>query len=394
MKGYKRGQKHVRNLRLYEVHKNGRAYWRLRTPDPGGHGFRERQFSSEGEAQGAFELALVQYQNHGIGAGSFSGRDRAEAIVARDLAAPFGISLSEAVKFYAAHHINILESKPVSDVVAELLKAKKQDGLSFRYLKDLRNRLERFERSFGTRKISELRLDEIESWLRGLGVAPQTRNTFAMRLSVLFEFARKRRWCAENPLPLVQKAKSNGADEPGVLSPKQFARLLENASIETLPYWAIGGFAGLRSAELERLEWCDIDWERALVEVTKGKSKTAARRHIIIRPALAAWLAPYRAQSGKVCPANLRIRLERDRARAGIANWPGNALRHSFASYHLEHFKEPGILCIEMGHNTPTLVQKFYRQRVRPEAARMWWSILPPASMQHIIVEGDFKVAS
>jgi hypothetical protein len=36
MRGYKRGQKHVRNLRLYEVHKNGRTYWRLRTPDPGG----------------------------------------------------------------------------------------------------------------------------------------------------------------------------------------------------------------------------------------------------------------------------------------------------------------------------------------------------------------------
>jgi integrase len=215
-----------------------------------------------------------------------------------------------------------------------------------------------------------------------------------MRLSVLFEFARKRRWCTENPLPLVEKAKSNGADEPGILSPTQFAALLHAAEAETLPYWAIGGFAGLRSAELERLEWCDIDWERALVEVTKGKSKTAARRHIIIRPALAAWLAPYRTQSGKVCPTNLRIRLERDRARAGITDWPGNALRHSFASYHLECFAEPGLLCVEMGHNTPTLVQKFYRQRVRPEAAKMWWSLLPPALTQHTIVEGQFKLAS
>ncbi len=34
--GYRRGQKYIKNLRLYEVAKNGRAYWRLRTPDPSG----------------------------------------------------------------------------------------------------------------------------------------------------------------------------------------------------------------------------------------------------------------------------------------------------------------------------------------------------------------------
>jgi integrase len=385
----------VRNLRLYEVKRKGRSYWRLRTPDPSGTGFSDRQYSNQAEAQTAFEVALIQYTNHGIKAGSLGARERGDALAALDIARQFGVSLTEALKFYAAHHVNVLESKLVSEALAELLKAKKQDGLSFRYLKDLRNRLERFERSFGTRKISELRLDEIETWLRNLGVGPQTRNTFAMRLSVLFEFARKRRWCAENPLPLVEKAKSNSADEPGILSPEQFAALLQAAETETLPYWAIGGFAGLRSAELERLEWCDIDWERALVEVTKGKSKTAARRHIVMQPALLAWLAPYRGQTGKVCPTNLRIRLERDRERAGIANWPENGLRHSFASYHLEYFAEPGLLCVEMGHNTPTLVQKFYRQRVKPEAAKSWWTtIYPAASSEHIIVEGQFKIAS
>jgi hypothetical protein len=70
MRGYKRGQKHVRNLRLYEVHKNGRTYWRLRTPDPGGTGFSERQFVNEAQAQGAFNLAYIQYTNHGLKAGS------------------------------------------------------------------------------------------------------------------------------------------------------------------------------------------------------------------------------------------------------------------------------------------------------------------------------------
>jgi integrase len=386
MQGYKRGQKHVRNLRLYEVHKSGRRYWRMRTPDPSGTGFSERQFSSEAEALTAFEVAYIQHVNHGVKAGSLSARQRGEALAALNILEPFGgVSLVEAARFYYGHHVNILSGKLVADAVTELLKAKKQDGLSGRYHKDLRYRLSRFVESFGTRKIAEVSVSEIDSWLRNLGVGPLSRNTFWSRLSHLFCFARRHRWCASNPCAEIEKAKWIGA-EPGILSPEQFRGLLETASSQTLPYWAIGGFAGLRSAELGRLEWMDIDFEAELVEVTRGKSKTASRRHIPIRPPLLAWLRPYRGQtSGKVCPPNLRKLLEADRRRAGITDWPPNALRHSFASYALECFQQPGTLTIEMGHVDPELVSRFYRRRVRPEAAKKWWELMPPEPSANII---------
>ncbi len=388
--GYRRGQKYIRNLRLYEVTKKGRCYWRLRTPEPSGTGFIERQFSSEPEARTAFEVAYIQSQNHGVSAGALGAKERGEALAALDILRPLGVSLVRAAKYYAGQHQNIRESKLVTEAVSELLQAKKEDGLSHRYITDLRQRLGRFVKSFGPRKIADLSAPEIDCWLRELFVGPLTRNTFWLRLSVLFDFARKRRWCAENVLAEVEKAKWKGT-EPGILSPEQFARLLEAAGSETLPYWAIGGFAGLRSAELERLEWQDIDWERQLVEVTRSKSKTSSRRHVAIRPALAAWLEPYRGHSsGKVCPPGLRQRLPADRKRAGISQWPPNALRHSFASYHLEYFKELGVLTLEMGHTGSELVFKFYRQRVRPEAARSWWSIMPPALRVSKIVAGRF----
>ena len=384
MEGYRRGQKHVRNLRLYAVTKNGRTYWRLRVPDPSGTGFTERQFSAQTEAQTAFEIAYLQYQNHGVRAGSLDEKRRADALAAADLLLP-GVSLVEAVRFYNAHHANILSGKSVADAVDYLLKAKSRDNLSVRYNEDLRHRLFRFVKSFGTRRIAELTSAQIDSWLRDLDLGPLSRNTYRLRLHTLFEFARRRRWCVSNPVAEVEKTKGIGA-EPGVLNPEQFARLLENASPETLPYWAIGGFAGLRSAELGRLEWSDIDFERGLVEVTRGKSKTAARRHITIRPALAAWLTPYRGLvTGKVCPPNLRKLLKADRVRAGIIDWPPNALRHSFASYCLEYFKRPGELTVEMGHVDEALVSRFYRRRVRPEAAQAWWNIMPPETGANII---------
>jgi hypothetical protein len=111
MQGYRRGQKHVKNLRLYTVHKHGRAYWRLRTPDPSGTGFLERQFSDQGEAQTAFELAHIQFVNHGVKAGNLDERQRGDALAALEIARPFNISLVEGLRFYAAHHALVLSSK-------------------------------------------------------------------------------------------------------------------------------------------------------------------------------------------------------------------------------------------------------------------------------------------
>src|SRR5260221_9245248 len=168
----------------------------------------------------------------------------------------------------------------------------------------------------GRAKMAEISAGEIDTWLRELSLGPSSRNTFRSRLSVLFFFGRQRHWCAENVLAQVEKTKWIGT-EPGILSPEVFARLLEAAGARTLPYWALGGFAGLRSAELARLEWVDIDFERGLVEVTRGKSKTPSRRHVALRPALLAWLVPYPGQGTlPVGPPDLRHPLEADRARA------------------------------------------------------------------------------
>ena len=69
---------------------------------------------------------------------------------------------------------------------------------------------------------------------------------------------------------------------------------------------AIGAFAGLRDAEIKRLDWSEIDLRRGFIEVTANKAKTARRRIIRIQPNLAQWLAPYGAMSGSVVPANAR----------------------------------------------------------------------------------------
>jgi len=172
----------------------------------------------------------------------------------------------------------------------------------------------------------------IDEWLGGLDVGAVTRNTFRRRLAVLFSFAERRGYVTENPIADVERAKERET-EIAILSVNDLARLLECASPETVPFWTIGAFAGLRRAEIERLTWNKLDFEADVIEVKASKAKTASRRLVTIQPNLGQWLSPYRTRMGRVCPVNLQRNINDDRERAKLrSEWPQNALRHSFGS--------------------------------------------------------------
>src|SRR4030095_8012571 len=101
---------------------------------------------------------------------------------------------------------------------------------------------------------------EIDDWLRAMPVSPLTRNNYRQRTALAFNFAIGRGYATSNPAEGAAKAKV-GSDHPGILSVNEAARLLEAAAApDVLPYIAIGLFAGLRTAELERLDWSEIDF--------------------------------------------------------------------------------------------------------------------------------------
>jgi len=154
-----------------------------------------------------------------------------------------------------------------------------------------------------------------------------------------------------------------------------------------LPYVAIGAFAGLRRAELERLDWSEIDFESGLIEVTARNSKTAQRRFVTMQPNLREWLLPLRQHKGNVTPTNcFRQSFEQAREAAGISEWPENALRHSFASYHLAHFKNAAATAMECGHHDSRITYRHYRELVKPKEAECYWNIKPAAGKARKII--------
>jgi integrase len=377
----------------YKVRIGGRTMWQVnlesQTRERDGQRIRvrpRRTFASVEEARSFAELKRIERKNHGTLAVSMPERLRVDAIQADEILRPFGTTLVEAAREYAARRELSHKSETVENAVVSFLKAKEDDQARGRYLQELRSRLGRFSRDFAERKVSDLTAGELDSWLRDLGQSPLSRNTFHLRIHTLLEYCRTRGWLSVNPLKDVPRAKIGHDTAIGILSVDQTARLLEKADSRTLPYWLFAIFCGLRNAELQRLEWKDVHWNEHLIEVPAIKSKTASRRFVALRPNLLQWLRPYRDSYGPVCPPSLYERLVADREAAGITNWLPNAARHSFASYHLAHFRDPRELALEMGHTRSEVTFRHYRELVKPAEAERFWKIVPAISAQIAVV--------
>jgi integrase len=376
--------------KLSKVKVNGRVYWCVTWPRIG-KGRHRQFFKDKSEAETLLQQKLTLQENYGTAGLSFNDRQRAEYLECAEKLQPFGVSLRDAVDFYLPHLQATKRSCTAAELVDELLQAKEADGASARYLSDLSSRLSQFAAVFDGKPVAGITTPQIDEWLRSLSdkdtgkrLSPVTRNNFRRVLIVAFNFALGRGYCAGNPAEESAKAKEIQS-APGILSVEETARLLESASAELVPYVAIGAFAGLRRAELERLDWREVDLQSGLIEVTASNAKSARRRFVKIQPNLGRWLQPYAQLSGNVTPHGYRVLLESAREAAGISEWPQNALRHSFASYHLARFNDAAALSLELGHTNSQLVFQHYRQLVKPKQAERYWKIAPAAAGKKVV---------
>ena len=373
-------------VKLAATRVNGKRFWQVTTPKLGG-GRNRRTFKNHEEAKGYYDLAKAQIQDFGNAAMSITDSLRADAVKCAQLLEPFGKTIADATRFYVDHLEEITRSQTVSHAVNELQSACKADGKSVRYLRDLKYRLGRFAEEFGSRHIAEIATADIDRWLRELSLGPVSRNTFRRRLVTLFKFAKTHGWCRTIPAAESTRVREV-SDEVGILTPSELSGLLNVASEETLPYWAIGAFAGLRASEIERLEWADVNIRH--IRVRAKHAKTASRRLVDIQPNLRKWLQPYRSKVGKVTPENLRVKLLADRKRAAdlgalTRKWPSNALRHSFASYYLARFDDAPKLALQLGHIGQDIIFRHYREVVTRAEASRYWKIEPPQKSSKIV---------
>ncbi len=397
-------------VKIYRVRTHGRVSFQVADYSSGRR--KLRSFSDERQARDeATNIAIKLSKGEGI-ALELSGSDRAAYVRAVELLRPTGVafelaaaqfadahrklggrSLTDAIDFYLKRNPSILPRKTVTEVFEEFLGAKQADGASAIYIKDLRFRIGKFTEAFQG-LVSDVDVPMINDWLRHVRCGPRGRNNYRLAICTLFKFAESAGYLADGHLDFQKIAKAREAHgEIEIFRPEEMRRLLEASRVDPdtaktgtnrryttssglLPYLVLGAFAGLRTAEIERQRWEDINLERGYVRVTAAKGNTAQKRLVPVSANLREWLLRCRQPTGLVCSiARIPDAVRRLSARANVP-WKHNGLRHSFISYRVAQTQNIPQVSLEAG-NSPKMVHRHYREMVTPDEAVDWFNVRP-----------------
>ena len=138
-------------------------------------------------------------------------------------------------------------------------------------------------------------------------------------------------------------------------------------------------YAGIRPHEVARLTWAQVDLRERAIYILPQHSKTGGARRVTIHQPLMKILRRYQRSppEKKICPPDW-LRHWRELRRAAGWNapahpWPQDALRHTFASYHLSHFRSYAELQLEIGHRDASLLRTRYVDQRGVVNARAFW---------------------
>lgn len=289
-----------------------------------------------------------------------------------------GAPLTKAVDWYAQHHPQQDRNQTVPEVIEELLFSKAKDGASKRHLQDLDSRLNQFAAAFSV-PINAIRSREIDDWLRNLSCAARTRNNTRRVIIILFRFAQSRGYLSrgiKTEAEHTSRAKEE-ATQIEIFTPEELGLLIaiahQSEEPSALAYFAISGLAGLRHAEICRLDWSEVETTERHIWVKAAKAKTSQNRHVPLNDRLLQLLEliPRRHRQGQVCTQQ-QSRKARNLARRLLGKWPANALRHSYGSYRLAQIQDIQRVALEMG-NSPQMIFQSYRKLVPLREANKWF---------------------
>ncbi len=362
-----------------------------------------RFFATEEEANEFITARTLKEDNLGERANNVEGRLMEDAVEADALLKDEGLRLLDAVrdilaarealkafpevtmldaaKHYAAVLADRERSWTVDEAAERWLASRKAKGRSDSYLWDANRRLAKFREPFGGRSLADITTADVDGWVNGLGVGSQTVRNYLTVVSSMFSYAVKQKRSPRNPVSDVERP-DVVRDEAGILTPDELRRLLAVLPDDTVPYVALGAFAGLRPMEVRRLKWEDINFQTGYVTVKSGTAKTKRRRTVPITDNLRAWLKPLAQESGPVVKlADLTVRQKRlapARKKAKLANWPHDCLRHSAATYWLHNEGDAARVALWLGHTQEVLHAHYKGLLTDPAHAAEWFAIMPP----------------
>jgi integrase len=329
----------------------------------------------------------------GTAAFALSPAKTQEAVTAFNLLEDSGLSLVEAVNDALQRKRQIDKSLTIEDASQQLLEEKEETNRRERTVRSLRGNLQRFAETFPGRNIATISTEELRIWLRDLSKTHGVRSQKNYRNDTnnLFNWCVLNGYCTDNPLLPIPIPKEDWTP-PVILSLEEVRRLLwlglhgeQRHDRMCLAICVLALFAGIRTSEINGLDWQAINLEKGQIRISHKIAKGRQMRIIEIPPRLADWLEVCKRQDGGVTylyDSRVSEHVADFRRRAGFENWDinkRNAMRHTFASMHFVKYGNTEKTVLAMGHSPKNQGVLFdhYRNFVSKEDAEEFFNLSP-----------------
>jgi len=314
-----------------------------------------------------------------------------------------GRTMADAIDGYLSTVASVTR-KDVAEAVEEFVKAsepltKASEGqraqLSAKYAYNRAIMLRRFAKAMPGHAVCDLSKDHLDAVLTSNPIAEFSAKSRNHHRAALKQWLQ---WCVRKDyLPVTHRLletdsmRREHADNGEVefYTAKEFRALLETAEGPMRAMVAIGGLAGLRTAEILRLTWEDVFRVPSHIEITAGKSKTRQRRLVEVCPTLAEWLEPFRQLTGKVCTitaVTVDVVWQQQFLalcdRAGVSR-KRNGLRHGFCTFHFALHANENQTAQQAG-NSPAMIHAHYKGLATKADAEKWFNV-QPAKAENVI---------
>jgi integrase len=291
------------------------------------------------------------------------------------------IPLSDAVRFYQANRKDLLIQRTLAQVADEFVESRRANGSSEIHVRNCKDYLGRLTGQMRA-NIADVTTAELNKFIRSQKtLGPVSRNSLRGTIVSMFRFAKRQGYLHPDRDTVADMTESFKVPETEITiyTPQEMTKMLLASHARLLPVLAIGAFAGIRTAEIKRLHWEDIKWDRGHIEIAGRKAKTASRRLVPLTDNLKEWLKPWRDETGEIVSFDDVSGALCDVAlKAGITGgWRRNALRHSFISYRVAKTGDVPRTALEAG-NSPEMIFRHYREVVDGQSAEEWFGITPP----------------
>ncbi len=172
-------------------------------------------------------------------------------------------------------------------------------------------------------------------------------------------------------------------------TPEQLKQLLAAAPAKFRPILALAAFAGIRSSELELLDWKHIrllekEPRDRIIKLDVDVTETSSKRTILINDSLRLWLSGPFKLKGQLWTGKHHAYywLQRQIAKKAGVPWQHNALRHTCISAKVALTRNVPQVAYESG-NSVDVIKKFYLDLMPPSVAEAWFAVTPIAVLNY-----------